>query len=78
MTAAVDREVLREWRDRHGDVQRDREGHACVRLVWVDGRYAGQCGETSQWFVRGRTLCEPHAVERVQQWLDLERGERSA
>jgi hypothetical protein len=75
MTAAVDREVLREWRDRHSDVRPDREGHTCVRLIWIEGRCAGQCGQTSKWIARGRPLCEACTVERVQQWLDLERGE---
>lgn len=77
-TAAADREVLRLYRDRHDDVQRDREGHACVRMVWIDGLRAGPCGQTSQWFVRRRPMCEAHTVERVLQWLDLEREERSA
>lgn len=76
-TAAADRDVLREYRDRHGDVQPDREGHVCVRLVWVEGRCAGQCGHPSQWIARGRALCEPCTVERVQRWLALEQGEVS-
>lgn len=72
-TAASDRQVLREWRDRHDDVQPDRDGRRCVRLVWVGVRNAGVCGRPSQWIARGRPLCEACTVERVHRWLDLER-----
>lgn len=75
MTAAMDREVLREWRDRHGDVRPDHGSGSCTRQLWIDGEYAGPCGRVSQWIVRKRPLCEPHTVERIQQWLDFERGE---
>lgn len=76
-TASADREVLREWRDRHDDVQPDRDGHACVRLIWIEDRCAGQCGQTSKWIVRGRPMCEAHTVERIWTWLDMESGEVS-
>lgn len=71
-TSHVDRLVLREWRDSHDDVQPDRDGHACVKLVWLDGRCAGQCGEMTSWIARGRFLCEPHTVERIRMWLSSE------
>lgn len=74
----MDREVLREWRDRHDDVQPDRAGHRCVRQRWVGVRSAGRCGQPSKWIVQGFPLCEACTVERVQRWLDLERGEVSA
>jgi len=74
-TSHVDRLVLREWRDSHDDVQPDRDGHVCVKLIWLEGRCAGQCGVTSRWIARGRPLCEPHVVERIRMWLDAERGE---
>jgi hypothetical protein len=68
MTAAVDREVLREWRDRHSDVRPDREGNTCVRLVWAGDEF-GLCGRPSQWIVRRRPMCEAHTVERIRTWL---------
>jgi hypothetical protein len=76
-TTAQDRLLIREWRDHHSDVQPDRVGHACVRLIWLDGRCAGQCGETSQWIARGRPLCEAHTVERIGLWLEAARREMS-
>lgn len=82
-TTAGDRDILRAWRDTHDDVQPDRDGHACVKFVWVDGRCAGQCGQTSQWIVDykprtgllgKRAYCEPHTVELIRKWTDFENG----
>jgi hypothetical protein len=74
VTFAQDRVVLREWRDRHSDVHPTQGWQVCVRLVWLDERvHAGQCGEMASWVARGRPLCERHTVERINQWVELER-----
>lgn len=81
-TTPGDRQILRDWRDTHDNVQPDRDGHACVKFIWIDDRCSGQCGQTTSWIVdfpeRGlgkRHLCEAHTVELISKWAAYERGE---
>lgn len=76
-TTSQDRTVIREWRDHHSDVQPDRMGHNCVKMIWLDGRCAGPCDSPSQWVARGRYLCEPHMAERIGLWMQAARKEMS-
>lgn len=83
-TTPEDRQVLREWRDRHTNVRPARHGEKCVHAVWVGDRHAGDCGRTAQWVVdysfRVKSLgrrphCEEHTVSVIGKWAAFERGE---
>lgn len=85
MTAAVDREVLREWRDTHEDVRPARDGQTCVHSVWVGEKWAGRCGRPAQWVINyglrvpslgRRAHCEPHTVSVISKWAAFEQKEK--
>jgi hypothetical protein len=74
--------VIREWRDHHDNIAPDRQGHACVRTIWVSDKPVGRCGRLSQWIadygkpLGKRALCEAHAVELITAWSGLEAARR--
>lgn len=81
-TTSSDRHLIREWRDHHNDVRPDRDGHVCVRTIWVADKPAGQCGRVSQWVVDygpplgRRPLCEEHTVAYITARGSLEAARR--